>query len=327
VQPPVVGNQNRIFNGMQTTTPQIFPSTPTPQYSPVRQSPAPRIAIPNYSVPAPSAPAARVTLTPAIPYVGLPHAPALGITRRAIAPASNPFVGVVGAPNTSHPAVSPQATSTPPANPFTSVLAHGAKQSAVSSPNPQTATPNASNPYTSALSPTNRNTTTQFNASMATVSGHEYLPISQRAASNYTGDTFQADSRQACLATVYTMAVRGATGKNVPINNFYDANQGAMLPNNMTRGPLTNNLMILESGPQLLMIKGTANTEGGTSVDHYMLGTFVSNQDGRKVISANDPYSGVQVTIDAQTGRVVSPPAGYTNIDFTADAFRTLTVN
>jgi hypothetical protein len=53
----------------------------------------------------------------------------------------------------------------------------------------------------------------------------------------------------------------------------------------------------------------------------------VNDDGGAKVIIANDPNSGLQVKINAATGQIINPPAGYTNINFQADAFRTLAVN
>jgi UDP-3-O-[3-hydroxymyristoyl] glucosamine N-acyltransferase len=204
----------------------------------------------------------------------------------------------------------------------------GSTPAMIGTPFVSNSAPSAKNPFSSVLAPTTQSSTPTFSIVMATVNGHAYMPISQMSPNNYTGGTFKSDSEQACLATVYAMAERGTKGDNsIPINKFYNTSEGALLPNNMTRGPLTDNLTSLQYGPQLLMIRGTASTGSGAQEAHYMLGTYVNDVQGKKEIVANDPYSGVQVTIDANTGRVVNPPAGYANINFTADAFRTLTVN
>jgi hypothetical protein len=85
--------------------------------------------------------------------------------------------------------------------------------------------------------------------------------------------------------------------------------------------------MSLQYGPQLVVINGTAETTSGNRVPHYMLGTYVNNDDGTKVIIANDPWTGTQVTVNAQTGRLVDPSAAAAGIEFQANAFRTLSVN
>lgn len=158
-------------------------------------------------------------------------------------------------------------------------------------------------------------------------SSAQYTPISQMSLSNYSAPVTPAYMKETCLATVYTMVERTLPGNQaVPINNFYNPLQGAELPSNLTPGPLSSNLTTLPNGSQLLVIGGTANTAAGAAVSHYMLGTSVSQVDGRKIITANDPYSGVQVKIDAASGQVINPPSGYAQINFTADSFQTLTV-
>jgi hypothetical protein len=124
------------------------------------------------------------------------------------------------------------------------------------------------------------------------------------------------------------MVERNITGNNtLPINNFYNPVSGAVIPDHLSRGPVETNLASLPSGSQLLIIQGTANTSAGQSMAHYMLGTSVSGTGASKIIIANDPYSGTQVKIDAQTGQVINPPPGYKKIDFTADSYRTLTAD
>ena len=155
-------------------------------------------------------------------------------------------------------------------------------------------------------------------------------PISQTSAGNYTDGTFATDSAQACLAAVYTMVERAVQEKNtIPINTYYTNKDGAILPSNLSRGTRDDNLMDLQDGPQLLVIIGSAQTKGGSGdrEPHYMLGTDVYDSGGQKLITAVDPWSGVSVTIDASLRQVINPPSGYINIDFTADAFRTLSVN
>jgi hypothetical protein len=58
-----------------------------------------------------------------------------------------------------------------------------------------------------------------------------------------------------------------------------------------------------------------------------MLGTYVNEEGGQKVLIANDPFSGQQVTISGVTGQVISAPAGYTNIGFQAESVQAMTVN
>ncbi len=159
-------------------------------------------------------------------------------------------------------------------------------------------------------------------------SAPQYQPISQMSINNFSGPMSRTYMAETCLATVYTMVERSIPGKGaVPINNFYNVNQGAILPSNLTRGSLNSNLMTLQNGPQLLVIIGTAKTMAGAQVSHYMLGTSVNEVGGIKAITAIDPYSGVQVTINASTGKVIQAPSNYAQIDFNADAFRTLAVN
>jgi hypothetical protein len=240
----------------------------------------------------------------------------------------NPFIGNLGAGNISHPPTSPGTSNVPAQNPFSSVFGGTANKEPAIVPK-ESIQSSSTNPYSSVFSSAAGTSTPQFSVTTASVNGHVFTPISQNVANNYTGTTFKTESDEACLATVYTMVERGVDpiGKYTQINNNYNPSVGAVLPENLTRGPINNNLMSLQYGPQLVVINGTAETTSGNRVPHYMLGTYVNNDDGTKVIIANDPWTGTQVTVNAQTGRLVDPSAAAAGIEFQANAFRTLSVN
>ena len=157
---------------------------------------------------------------------------------------------------------------------------------------------------------------------MLTVGTHAFIPISQMSPNQYSKG-FTGQKGSACLASVYTMVERGLSGNStIPIDKYFVGGR-ALKPTNLTLGQSTS-LTASHVGPQLLLIHGSADAATGGREDHWMLGTYIGNVGGTRIIVADDPYSGVQVTIDATTGAVVNPPQDYKPINFIATGMETI---
>ena len=149
--------------------------------------------------------------------------------------------------------------------------------------------------------------------------------------------TLLSDKSVACYGTVETMIARNAGMPNATVDQFYPGNTS--LPKNVSVGPYASlgNGSQLSTGPNLMIIHGTTgyiDPKTGKSAldsngkpaleDHYMLGTYVTVNNGKKIIIANDPDTGAQVQIDAQTHQVVNAPSKLST--FTAEDFKPVTI-
>jgi hypothetical protein len=175
-----------------------------------------------------------------------------------------------------------------------------------------------------------------------------FLPIGQRDDWEFIKPPRHPDL--ASLATVYTMIGRaiGETRNVTPLKDvavdkyFWDetaevAVWSGPVKTYATLGPLTAigaadpievaNVIGHMQGQQLVILRGKYK-KGGSKVTHWMLGTlYTENASGDPTaLVAHDPLTGLQVTIDLVTKKVVTP-ADFPRGSFTVDAFRSVTVN
>jgi hypothetical protein len=176
------------------------------------------------------------------------------------------------------------------------------------------------------------------------------LPISQLDLSQYATTPAHADADQASLATVYTMVARAvgltegvARLDGVAIDRYFwdDASQRARF-----RGPITtlvtlgafasiaaaspldsSNVIGAMSTGKLVILRGRFRKGDGTRGTHWLLGTLFTTQGGHpNGVVAHDPWTGLQVTIDLATKRVVDP-AHFPLARFVVDGYQPATIN
>lgn len=176
----------------------------------------------------------------------------------------------------------------------------------------------------------------------------DFLPISQLDISQYLNPPAHSD--EAALATAYTMIARAigitddvATLKSVSIDRYFwdDATQTATFAGPVTEhatlGPLMSlgNAQMANSNvigqinlKKLVILRGVYTKSGGGAGVHWMLATMDTRNPDNTIsaVVANDPWIGVQVTIDPVTKTVVSP-ANFPLMGFRVDGYRAVTVN
>ena len=191
----------------------------------------------------------------------------------------------------------------------------------------------------------------EFSASLATLvnrgSVFTFLPMDQHDDAQYSTPPTGGDALS--LAAVYAMIARaiGVTGnfgqlKNVKVDRYFwdDAGRTARWRGPVTtyatlgsitalaaRVALANSNVVgeMKSG-KLVILRGTYTKSNGAKAEHWMLGTLYTGSGTRPdTVVANDPWTGMQVTIDPATKRVVSP-ANFPLTDFKVDGYQTVTL-
>jgi hypothetical protein len=175
---------------------------------------------------------------------------------------------------------------------------------------------------------------------------YTFLPIGQRDKSQYA--TVPAALGATSLATVYTMIARaiGTTGnvalKSVKINAYWNDTKKIAV----WRGPVTslatlgtfsaiaanarlNNTNVIGEMKigRLVLLRGAYTKSNGAKAEHWMLGTlYTLSGNALAGVIANDPWTGMQVTIDPATKRVVWP-TNYPLANFKVDGYQPVTLN
>jgi hypothetical protein len=176
---------------------------------------------------------------------------------------------------------------------------------------------------------------------------YTFLPIGQREKSEYA--TPPANANAASLAAVYTIIARAigvtkniARLRDATINVFWkDAAKTAVWRGPVTtratlgtfkaiaaKGRLSNANVIGEMKiGNLVILRGTYTKANGAKAEHWLLGTlYTASGNVLDSVIANDPWTGMQVTIDPATKKVVWP-ADFPLANFKVDGYQPVTVN
>ena len=174
-----------------------------------------------------------------------------------------------------------------------------------------------------------------------------FLPIEQFEEAQYATPPTAAGA--AALAAVHTMIARaiGVTGnvkklKDVKIDRHFwnDAKKVVLW-----RGPVTTYatlgvLKTIAAGARLngsnvigemkigklVILRGAYTRSNGVKAEHWLLGTlYTALGNALDTIVANDPWTGLQVTIDPLTKKIVSP-ANFPLTGFKVDGYRPVTL-
>jgi hypothetical protein len=176
---------------------------------------------------------------------------------------------------------------------------------------------------------------------------YTFLPIGQRDASQYV--TVPATPGVFSLPAVYAMIARaiGVTGdiaalKTVKIDRFWNDNKKIAV----WRGPAAalatlgafktiaanarlnhaNVIGEMKIG-RLVILRGAYTKNNGGKGEHWLLGTlYTASGNALDAVIANDPWTGLQVTIDPATKKVVWP-ADYPLANFKVDGYQPVTLN
>jgi hypothetical protein len=177
---------------------------------------------------------------------------------------------------------------------------------------------------------------------------YTFLPISQRDKSQYA--TPPANANAASLAAVYTMIARAigitrnvAALKDVKIDTYFwkEATKTTVWKGPVTtRATLgtfkaiaanarlngTNVIGEMKIG-HLVILRGTYTKSNGIKAEHWLLGTlYTASGNALDAVIANDPWTGMQVTIDPVSKKVVWP-ADFPLTGFKVDGYQPMTVN
>ena len=176
---------------------------------------------------------------------------------------------------------------------------------------------------------------------------YTFLPIGQRDTSQYV--TAPATPGAMSLATAYAMIARAigvtrdiAALKTVKIDRFWNGNKKAAVWRRPATAEATlgtfkaiaanarlNNANVIGEMKigRLVILRGAYTKSNGGKGEHWLLGTLhTESGNALDAVIANDPWTGMQVTIDPATKRVVWP-ADFPLTGFKVDGYQPVTLN
>jgi hypothetical protein len=175
---------------------------------------------------------------------------------------------------------------------------------------------------------------------------YTFLPIGQHDKSHYVSPPTRTDPFS--LAAVYAMIARAigvaddvAVLRNVKIERFWNDTKKIAV----WRGPATtqatlgtlksiaanarlNNANVIGKMKigRLVILRGTYTKANGIKAEHWLLGTlYTASGNVLNAVIANDPWTGMQVTIDPVTKKVIWP-ANYALTGFKVDGYQPVTL-
>jgi hypothetical protein len=175
---------------------------------------------------------------------------------------------------------------------------------------------------------------------------YTFLPTGQHDKSQYVSPPTRADPFS--LAAVYAMIARAigvtddvAALKNTKIDRFWNdtkriavwrgpattqATLGALKP--IAANARLNNANVIGEMKigRLVILRGSHTKNNGAKAEHWLLGTlYTASGNALNAVIANDPWTGMQVTIDPATKKVIWP-ANYALTGFKIDGYQPVTL-